>query len=169
MADQIVRLAYSYEKDNNGNEINKCNFKFDRHGSGRIVAAEDLSPTITDGIWRLDTGIRFILVSSQAKTKAQGFYFIAAPSVNYKLEARLSTAVVKVPFINVVGYTSDDDSDPYNLDNIKNKPYLQLALFPRAEAALTTSHIFPKGSVLCYLNFQVIFDLAEKESCYKLS
>ena len=165
MADQIVRLAYSYA-DNH-----KCSFSFDKHGSGKITAASDLSPSLSNGLWKLDTGIKFILVSSKADTKAQGFYFIASPSVNYSLEANTVPPSVKIvtPFNQVVGYTSDSKSDPYNLDNIKNKPTLKLAFFPRADSGLTATHVFTEGSVLCYLNFQVVFDLIEKTSCYKLS
>lgn len=156
MEQQTVRLFY---KDGS-------NWKFDfknPHGAGKIVAVSDYE--LTDSL-EINTGISFMLVSSDPEIPTNGFYYQALPAINPELQLTPIVpggAAIAAPFVNVVCTT------PYNLEKPSsgNKETLSLTLF--APGGVPSGYKIVAGDVLCYISFPVVFDFYKAISCVKRS
>lgn len=160
---QTVRLAYKRLKNDHNEFVASYTFKYDIHGTGRIETTEDVVISLTQGEpWTVDTGLRFMLISNNPEVNAGGYYYTALPVVNSNLKVALTgstPSIIKCPFSNVTCTT------PYNLEAKNNKNSLNLTFIPRIDTVI--GHTIPKGTILCYVHFPVIFDLIDKISCYE--
>lgn len=168
---QLVRLAYKRLKNNQGNYVANFVFKYSDHGTGRIEAAEDMSlpaAAIASGLWTVQTGLSFMLISRDPTVSPGGYYYTALPVINPNLTAvyqtTSSTTRIECPFALVACST------PYNLECKKNKSGLELTFGLRTlDEALTPNHVIRRGETLCYVHFPVVFDLLDQISCYEYS
>lgn len=158
MSDNVLPTRLAYKKTGD------YDFKYKNHGFGRLVNDKDLTIS-AGGVLEIDTGLKFMLVSDSEENASMGYFYAVVPAINCELKAQIQGITpqpVDCPFMVVACY------EPYNL-NKKNpdgsaKSTLKLRLF--VSPSVTTACEILAGSTICYLTFQVIYDLQKTVSCF---